>query len=60
MAGQRKGMATWGLVLGIAGILLGIVGIAIVGDAFDDVDDCVDAVERDLETGGNESDEACD
>ncbi len=42
--GQRKTMATWGLVLGVVAIVLGVIGIAIVNDAFNDVNSCIDSL----------------
>lgn len=32
-----KGMATWGIVLGVAAIIFGFIGLAVLGDAFDEI-----------------------
>jgi len=40
----RGGMATWGLILGIVAIALGILGIAIIFDAFEDLEDDLESI----------------
>ncbi|MFP3881740.1 MAG: DUF4190 domain-containing protein [Actinomycetota bacterium] len=47
-----KAMATWGLVLGAVGIVLGIVGVVIVGDAFNQLEQNLENISRDMESLG--------
>ena len=56
----RKGMATSGVVLGVIATALGIAGVVIVNNAVDDVDDCFEAIDDDIRTGGDSADDACD
>lgn len=55
----RKGFAITGLVTGLIGIVLAIAGIVIVSNAVDHFDKCTDAINVDVRTGTNTSDEAC-
>lgn len=52
----RRKMATWGAVLGVAAIGLGILGVAIINDAFDDLDDDLECI---AEADTSEEIEAC-
>jgi hypothetical protein len=42
----RKGMSTWAICLGVVAIGLGIVGIAIVNDAFNDLDNDLSCIDK--------------
>lgn len=45
----RKVMAWFGTVLGVIAIVLAIVGVAVVNDAFEDVDRELDRIEREVQ-----------
>jgi hypothetical protein len=44
----RKRMATWGIVSGVAAVVLGCIGIAIVNDAFDQFDKNLNSTQRQI------------
>lgn len=47
-----KGMAIAGTVLGVAAVLLGVLGLAIINDAFNEVDRRFEEIQREIEGAG--------
>ncbi len=45
---QPRGMARAGWILGVVAIVLGVVGMAIVSDAFEDLENDLDELEQEL------------
>ncbi len=54
----RKTMATWGAVLGVAALGLGVLGVAIINDAFEDVEQAVDELESSTNDGSRTEEKA--